>query len=99
MTETALLGNFRSMNVHNLLVENDKVIHHSDGPDLVPENENEQVKEFQCCSLQCSDVTKILHHESDLNLKILCDSCRLRECAACNLANSHMTMADKLKYL
>ena len=58
MTETALLDNFRSMNVHNLLVENDKVIHHSDGPDLAPENENGQVKEFQCCSLQCSDVTK-----------------------------------------
>ena len=99
MTEDKLLQKFSSMDVHNLLVENDSVIHYLNGPEPIPEGESSPVEEVNCCSLQCSEIIKIWQQQNDVNTKILCDSCRLRECATCNLANSHMTISDKLRYL
>ena len=98
MSEEKLLGEFSSMNTHNLLVENDHMIHISEGP-MHAAGETEKIDELDCCSLQCAEVEKLIQQENDLNLKILCDSCRLRQCPACNLANSHLTMSEKLKYL
>ena len=99
MTESALIQKFQAMDTHNLMIERDNVMHFSPGPEPTSDEKGEIDEEVDCCSLQCSDVIKILQYENEVNLKILCDSCRLRECAACNLANSHMTMADKLRYL
>ena len=99
MTEDKLLQKFSSMDVHNLLVENDCVLHYSSGPEPTIDEEPIPIEEISCCNLQCNEIIKLWQQENDVNTKILCDSCRLRECAAFNLANSHMTMGDKIRYL
>ena len=96
MSEEKLMKSFSGIDIHSLLVENDRVMHYSHGADI---SNDDLENDLQCCNLSCIEMEKLIQTENDLNLRILCDTCRIRECSACNLANSHLTMGEKLKYL
>ena len=69
ISEDELIHQFRDIDIHQLMICNDNVVHHSDGPDI--DNESELDGEIVCCNLQCSELEKFMEQERELNLKVL----------------------------
>ena len=55
---------------------------------------------MQCCNIQtCNEMARFLNSEKDVTNVVMCDECRRRVCNGCILANSHITIQDKIKYM
>ena len=53
-----------------------------------------------CCNITtCVEMAKFLASEKDFYNKIMCEKCRFRVCNSCILANSHLNITEKIKYI
>ena len=53
-----------------------------------------------CCNIStCVEMAKFLASEKDFSNKVMCEKCKLRVCNSCILANSHLNITEKVKYI
>ena len=53
-----------------------------------------------CCNITtCVEMAKFQASEKGFSNNIMCEKCKLRVCNSCNLANSHLNITEKIKYI